>query len=104
MRRMRVFRQLWLPVLLVLYVLLALSTLVSQRGLLHLWKLQQEQQALEAKVFALLRENEELRSRIARLQTDDEFLEKVAREELGFVGKGELVYRFDDATAAPVHR
>jgi cell division protein FtsB len=101
---MRVFRQLWLPVLLVVYVLLALSTLVSQRGLLHLWKLQQEQQALEAKVFALLRENEELRSRIARLQTDDEFLEKVAREELGFVGKGELVYRFDSATAAPVRR
>jgi cell division protein FtsB len=98
---MRTLR-LWLPATLVLYALLAVSTLVGQRGLLHLWKLRQEQRALEADVFALLRENEDLRSRITRLQTDDEFLEKVAREELGFVRKGELVYRFRDSSDTPV--
>ncbi|MBI3798958.1 MAG: septum formation initiator family protein, partial [Deltaproteobacteria bacterium] len=42
----------------------------------------------------LTRENADLHERINRLKADDEFLEKVAREELGFVGKGEIVYRF----------
>ena len=103
MRGTRLLRHLWLPATLVLYGLLALSTLVGQRGLLHLWELRQEQCALEADVIALLRENEDLRDRITRLQTDDEFLEKVAREELNFVRKGELVYRFRDPATAPAH-
>jgi cell division protein FtsB len=98
---MRLFRRFWFPALLACYALLVVSTLTGERGLLHLWKLRQEQRVLEAQVFALLRENEDLRSRIRRLQTDDEFFEKVAREELGFVRKGEIIYRFRDATIAP---
>jgi cell division protein FtsB len=96
-------RHLWLPATLVLYGVLAFSTIFDQRGLLHLWQLRQEQRALEARTFALLRENEELRTRMARLETDARFFEKVVREELGFVRKGELVYRFRDTrdTAAP---
>jgi cell division protein FtsB len=49
-----------------------------------------------------LRENAELRNRIARLKTDDEFLEKMAREKLGLVRKGELVYHFEDPSDATV--
>jgi len=94
---MRIFRRLWLPATLLLYALLAVSTLVGQHGLLHLQELRQEQQALEVEAFTLTRENTDLRGRINRLKTDDEFLEKVAREELGFVGKGEIVYRFRDS-------
>jgi cell division protein FtsB len=96
MSRVFAVRHLWLPAALVLYGLLAFSTIFDQRGLLHLWQLRQEQRALEARTFALLRENEELRNRIARLETDEGFVEKVVREELGFVRKGELVYRFHD--------
>jgi cell division protein FtsB len=94
---MRILRRLWLPATLLLYALLAVSTLVGQHGLLHLQELRQEQRALEAEAFTLTRENADLHERITRLKTDDEFLEKVAREELGFVGKGEIVYRFHDA-------
>jgi cell division protein FtsB len=103
MARFFTVRHLWLPTTLVCYGVLAFSTIFDQRGLLHLWQLRQEQRALEARTFALLRENEELRNRIARLETDAGFLEKVVREELGFVRKGELVYRFRDArgVAAP---
>ena len=78
--------------------LLFLSTVVGEHGLLHLWKLRQEQRTLEAEVFTLLRGNEELRHRLARLQTDAEFLEKVAREELGLVKEGELIYEFYEST------
>jgi cell division protein FtsB len=94
-------RQLWLVALLVGYAFLAASTLVGERGLLHLWKLRQEQHELQAEVFALLRENEEFRNRIARLQTDDEFFEKVARETLKFTKRGEIIYLFRDAPEAP---
>jgi cell division protein FtsB len=94
---MHILRRLWLPATLLLYALLAVSTLVGQHGLLHLQELFQEQQALEAEAFTLTRANADLRERIDRLKTDDEFLEKVAREELGFVGKGEVVYRFRDS-------
>jgi cell division protein FtsB len=91
---MYVLKRLWLPLTLALYALLAASTLVGQHGFLHLQELRQERQALEAEAFTLARENAELRDRVARLKTDDEFLEKVVREELGFVQKGEFVYRF----------
>ncbi len=97
---MRLLRRLWLPATLLLYALLAASTLVGQHGLLHLQEIRQEQQALEAEAFTLARENADLQDRITRLKTDDEFLEKVAREELGFVGKGEIVYRFRDSLDA----
>jgi cell division protein FtsB len=93
-----ILKRLWLPAVLVLYAVLALSTLVGERGLLHLRDLHQEQRTLEAEAVTLVRENEELRSRIARLQTDDVFFEKVVREELGFVKEGEFVYRFRGAS------
>src|SRR5262249_40613038 len=97
---MRIFRRLWLPALLVGYTFLAVSTLVGERGLLHLWQLRQEQRDLEAQVFALSRENEDLRSRLLRLQTDDEFFEKIAREELKVARKGEIIYLFQDPVGA----
>lgn len=93
-----ILKRLWLPAVLLLYVVLALSALVGERGLLHLRDLRQEQRVLEAEVVTLVRENGELRSRIARLQTDDAFFEKVVREELGFVKEGEFVYRFRGAS------
>ena len=89
-------RRVWLLAVLIGYALLAASALVGERGLLHLWKLQQEQRDLQAEVFALLRENEDLRNRISRLDTDDEFFEKVARETLKFARKGEIIYLFQN--------
>jgi cell division protein FtsB len=98
---MHILRRFWLPALLVCYTFLAASTLVGEHGLLHLWQLRQEQRDLEAQVFALIRENEELRSRLLRLQTDNEFFEKVAREELKVARKGEIIYLFQDPVRVP---
>ena len=94
LRNMRTFGKLWLPTLLVLYVFLAFSTAVGEHGFVHLWKLRQEQQTLESEAVALLQENKDLRDRIAQLQKDDGYLEKVVREELKFAKKGEIVYLF----------
>ena len=82
------------PTVLVLYGLLIYSTVCGQLGLLHLLRLTQEQREWETQVRSLLRDNADLKDRIQRLHTDDEFLEKVVREGLGLVRQNELVYRF----------
>jgi cell division protein FtsB len=91
---MRTCKKLWLPTLLIGYVLLALSTVIGKNGFVHLWKLRQEQQTLESTAVALLEENKDLRDRISRLKTDNGYLEKVVREDLRYVKKEEILYLF----------
>ena len=88
-------RAVWLPIVLGVYALLGLSTVFGGWGLVHLRGLAQEQAALEAAVFARLRESQALRVCMQRLETDDTFLEQLAREEFGFVRPDDIVYRFD---------
>lgn len=78
----------------VLLVTLSLFTALGERGLLHLWRLWGEQKKLDETNFLLQKENETLRERIYRLRHDDQYLEKVAREDLGLVRPGEIIYRF----------
>ena len=78
-----------------LFTLLVLFFAVfGERGLLHLQRLRQESRALEERVFILMHKNRELRSHILRLGTNDGFLERVAREELGLAKEGEIIYRY----------
>ncbi len=48
-------KRLWLLAVLIGYAILGASTLVGERGLLHLQKLRQEQHDLQTEVFAVLR-------------------------------------------------
>ncbi len=77
-------------------VLLAFSlfTAFGERGLLQLWRLSEEKKRLSEKSFRLHQENEVLRSTINSLLHNDRYLEKKAREDLRFVGPGEIVYQF----------
>ena len=75
-------------------VTLSLLTIFGERGVIHLGRLWQEKRTLEENNFLLQKENETLRERIYRLHHDDLYLEKVAREELGLVRPGEIIYRF----------
>jgi cell division protein FtsB len=77
-----------------LLVTLSLFTLFGERGVLHLWRLRGEKKKLEERNFLLVKENEALRERIHRLRHDDLYLEKIAREDLGLVRQGEIIYRF----------
>jgi cell division protein FtsB len=77
-----------------LLVTLSLFTIFGERGVLHLLRLRGEKRELEEKTFLLQKENELLRERIYRLRHDNLYLEKIAREELGLVRPGEIIYRF----------
>ncbi len=63
-------------------------------GLVHYRRLAEERRLLEERSQALQRENELLREKIYRISNDDRYLEKLAREELGLVRKGEIIYLF----------
>ena len=77
-----------------LIVLLSLVTIVGERGALHLWRLRGEKSRLDEQNYRLQKENESLRRRVHGIRNDDDYLEKVTREELNLVRPGEIVYRF----------
>lgn len=73
----------------------AVSAVVGSGGVVELRHLQAQQVAAEAEAFALAQRNARLREHLDRLTHDDPYLEKVARERLGWIKPGELVYRLD---------
>jgi cell division protein FtsB len=76
-----------------LFVALAVFTALGERGIFHLWHLRAEKKQLQEKNFLLQKENDGLRERVDRIRRDDDYLEKIAREELGLTRPGETVYR-----------
>ena len=70
------------------------SALIGEDGVAHLLRLRAERGALGDNAFGLLEQNRRLRDTIARLKTDDVYLEGLARRQLGLVRPNEFVYRF----------
>ena len=84
-----------------LIVLLALITVVGERGVLYLSRLRGEKNRLDEQNFHLQKENEALRQRVYRIRNDNAYLEKLAREELSLVRPGEIVYQFSNPANRP---
>lgn len=80
--------------LLLILILIACMTLFGERGLLRLHGMQAELVDLADENGRLAEENRALAKEIERLRSDRDYLEKLAREELGMMGKGELVVQF----------
>jgi cell division protein FtsB len=74
-------------------VLFVIAAVYGDHGLIHLLELQVQQRQLEQTAFLLQQRNEHLRERVKRLQSDDRYIEQLARERLGLVKKGEIIYR-----------
>jgi len=80
-------------------LLLATAAVFGDNGFVHLRELQHAQAQLEHRVFELQQTNEQLREHVRRLESDDVLLEKIARERLGLVHPGEIIYRVRPSTA-----
>jgi len=63
-------------------------------GLVKYFGMLKEDRELSGEIEALVGENQKLRDEITALRSDPNAIEKIAREELGMVKDGELVYRF----------
>jgi cell division protein FtsB len=88
----------WLSLLLMgagifLVVMLALA-IVNERGFLAMWRMQRDVTQLASMVRSIEQENQDLWRNIERLHSDMGYIEKIAREELGLVRPGELVFEF----------
>jgi len=66
----------------------------GERGFIHLYRMEKERQAYLDRIRLLENENEELLEQIKQLRTDKEYIESVARRELGLVKDNEIIFRF----------
>jgi cell division protein FtsB len=67
----------------------------GERGFIHLYRMEKDRQAHIKRILTLEEENQALLEEIKRLRTDKDYLESVARTELGLVKDNEILYRFD---------
>jgi cell division protein FtsB len=67
---------------------------VPGRSLISYQGMRQQVSELTMENKKLVHRNQELREEIERLQHDDEYLEKIARERHGLLKKNEKIYEF----------
>ena len=70
--------------------------LLDQYGYKRVEKLGRDLAQIAETNRALERENESLRLQIRAFHSDPEYIEKVARDELGMVGPDETIYQFPE--------
>jgi len=83
-----------LAVLINLYMIT--SFFMGEMGKLNAIQLKRANRAIRHEVTSLEQENKRLLVRIEALRSDPSTIEGLARERLGFVKEGELVYEFFD--------
>ncbi|MFZ7111080.1 MAG: FtsB family cell division protein [Desulfatiglandales bacterium] len=84
-----------LSVLILLFLgLLAAWLGFGERGLVHLYRMEQERQDHRERINRLEDENRKLLEEINRMRDDREYIESVARRELGLIKDDELLFRF----------
>lgn len=86
--------QLTLVIVMMLTFLLAIT--FGDKGLADLNLKENEKQRLVEENASLARENLVLYRRIQRLKHDPKFIENVARQELGMIGKDEVIFTFKE--------
>jgi cell division protein FtsB len=75
-------------------LLLFLLSFFSHRGLISLYRLYRTEQHLCLQIEESKAKNAALKQEVTSWQEDTGKIEKVAREELGLVKPGELIYQF----------
>ncbi len=70
--------------------------ILGERGLHDLSKMKKERDILVEKNEKIDQENRLLYKKIVRLKDDPDFIEDVAREELGMIGEDEIIYKLKE--------
>lgn len=75
---------------------IALLAVFGDRGLMDVLKLRGERDVILNTNKALEGENSLLETKIALLKKDRRYIGQIARDELGMIGRNEIIYRFRD--------
>ena len=97
--RPSLFRHLRLAVVFLLALILA--SVMGNRSVLRIYQMHRDRAALEREVDQLTATNAALAEEVRILRTDPARVEAIAREDLGLVKPGELVYEFRPASPPP---
>lgn len=81
-------------------VVLVVDALVGDRGVLEGRRARQQYEELDRAIEALKEENARMRNDIRRLRDDPSEIESVAREELGLIKPGEVLFIIKDVKPA----
>ena len=76
--------------------LIIFLTFIFSREISHLHFLNSENSKIEKRIERLNNQNEDYKEQINALENDKSYIEKVVREELGMIKKGEKIYKFDN--------
>lgn len=81
-------------------LVLVINALVGDRGLTETLRARRQHQALVTSIDTLRGENARLREEVRRLLSDPATIEALARQELGLIKPGELLFIIKDAKPA----
>ena len=87
-------------VLIFVTLVLVLDALVGEKGLLETMRARRQHRELTATIDRLRWENAQLREEARRLLEDPSAIESLAREELGLIRPGEMLFIVKDAKPA----
>jgi cell division protein FtsB len=85
-------------------LVLVINALVGERGLMETLRARRQHQDLVASIGRLRAENARLREDARRLLSDPATIEAVARQELGLIKPGEMLFIIKDARAQSATR
>ena len=80
-------------ILIGLFILSTLILITNDFGLLKYFKLSQKHAKLTSELNGLLKQQSALRNELQQLETDEDYIRKIAREKFMMVLPGEKVYR-----------
>jgi cell division protein FtsB len=83
---------------LIMIILLVVGFLIlfGKKGLIDNYKMQHRVAELSTTNQQMLKENSRLKQEILLLRKDPKYIERLARNELGMVKKGDIIYRMSD--------
>ena len=77
-------------------VIISIFVYLFAREITQVYALHQENEKVKLEAQKLEKANNDLVRKIELIQTDDIYKEKIIRQELGMIKKGEKVYRFQE--------
>ena len=77
-------------------LLIIFIAFIFSREISHLHFLTNENVKIQKRIEKLSNENEDYKEQIQAMENDKRYIEKVVREELGMIKKGEKIYKFDN--------
>ena len=80
---------------------MALLAVIFLPGFSELQRLREENAGYQRRIEVLEVTNDKLKEELVKLEEDPDYVEKRAREKLGIVRKGEIIYRKKEANNAP---